>query len=218
MIEKYTKKHGKRYCKTCGNALQKRGLDARKKQRWLCKNCNKSCRLSDDRQSKVSLLKDWLNWILTKKTIKETVNYSRSTFWRKTRQFWHMKPNIEVTGEIYNHILADAKYINKKALLVMQSEHGVVGFVWANSETKDEYKSLFSRLPAPSYLMCDGHRSIWSASQKVWQTTKIQRCIVHLKRYVRNLTGQEPKTECGQVILHLCNRLFQIKTKRQSQL
>jgi len=98
----------------------------------------------------------------------------------------------------------------------MQGEHGVIGFIWANSETKDEYQALFSRFPAPTYLVCDGHRSIWSACRKVWKTTKIQRCMVHLKRYVRNLTGKEPPTEYRQVILCLCNKLFKINTKRKA--
>ena len=206
------KNNGKRYCKTCSRLLVKDGFDRNKNQRWLCKNCKTSIRLKDERQRNNEVFKKWLNWMLTKKTIDETVDYSRFTFWRNTKAFWDIVPTIIVTGEIYNHILIDATYLSKKALLVLFSPKGVVGFRWGNSENVEDYILLFKSVPAPHYIVSDGHRTIESACRKAWKNTKIQRCFVHLKRFVQRKVGKFTENEIGQLLHKHCRKLFSIDT------
>jgi transposase-like protein len=89
------KKPYKSKCKTCGNALQKRGKTAAGSQRYFCVNCAVSSTVKKSYLSKRSELKMFLDWVLGKKTREEASKYNRRTFANKTKWCWYITPVID---------------------------------------------------------------------------------------------------------------------------
>jgi len=217
-MEKQKKKHGKRYCKLCGNLLQKRGKTGNGSQRWFCKFCNNSTIDKRTEQRLISQINTFLEWALSKKTIKETAGkICRKTFYNRAKKILEIEPQISKTGEVYNCLLADSTCIKKQSLLLLKTTEYVVGYRWAESENKDDYIVLFSGFAPPKYLVSDGHSSIESACKKIWKTTKIQRCLVHIDRFVRNHVGVRPTEPAKLSIRKLAGKLFKIDTLKKAK-
>ena len=51
--------------------------------------------------------------------------------------------------------------------------------------------------------ICDGSKSIVWAFQKVYPNAKIQRCLVHIQRKVKQYISDNPKSPCGKELKHL---------------
>ena len=217
-MEKHKKNNGKRYCKKCGNVLQKRGKNRNGSQRWFCKNCNESSTNHKPEQTLISQVNTFLEWALSKKTIAETTNdISRKTFYNRAKKILQIEPVIPKTGEIYNCLLADSTGIKKQGLMILKTPNYVVNYRWTESENKADYEVLFSGFAAPAFLVSDGHVSIESACKKTWKTTKIQRCLVHIDRFVRNHVGVRPVDAPKLSIRNLARKLFNIDTQKKAE-
>lgn len=214
------KKCGTRYCKICGGKLSKNGHDRYGKQRWVCTSCKKTMRLRDDRQEKIKLVKTCLEWILTKlsaKNIEKFYGISRSTFYRKKKEFFKILPEIASTGEIYDCVLVDGTHIKQVACLIAKTPDFVISSVWSDGETVEAYEVLLGTFPEPKVIVCDGSKSIERAIKKTYENTRIQRCFVHLLRYVRSRVSMNPKTPARRCILKLTRQLFSVKNKEQAE-
>lgn len=212
-------KNGTRYCPKCNGKLRKNGHDIRKNQRWLCTQCGKTLRLKDERQHKEKVLRIFLDWILTKQTVEQAIKHhgiSRTTFWRWKKEFFEILPEIAVTGEVYTSVIVDGMRIKGESFLVAKTPKFPIAGFFAPGETVEAYQILFSLFPQPEVVVCDGNKSIESAAKKTYNNPVIQRCFVHLFRYVRMQVGKYPSTTAKRVISNLTAKLFIIKTKEQA--
>ena len=214
------RKNGNRYCKICGEKLYKNGHDRYGKQRWICKGCIKTMRLKDDRQEKIKLVRTCLEWILTKlsaKNIEKFYGISRSTFYRKKKQFFKILPELASTGEVYDCVLVDGTHVKNVAFLIAKTPEFVISSVWSEGETVEAYEVLLGTFPEPRVIVCDGGQAIDRAINKTYEKTRIQRCFVHLLRYVRTRVSINPKTPGRRCILKLTKQLFNVKTKEEAE-
>ena len=215
---KENKKHGKRYCKTCGNLLQKRGKNRNGSQRWFCKNCKTSSTNHRPKQSIISQIEAFLDWALSKKTIKETASeICRKTFYNRAQNILAIEPKIPKTGEVYNCLLADTTFIKERGLMILKTPEFVIDFGWSESENKEGYIDIFLGFTPPNFLVTDGNKAVESACKKVWKTTKIQRCLVHIDRFVRNHVGVRPTEPAKVSIWLLAKKLFKIDTLKKAK-
>ena len=65
-------------------------------------------------------------------------------------------------------------------------------------------------------IVCDGGRAIEKAVKNTFESTKIQRCFVHLLRYVRNRASIHPNTPARKAILKITKELFKVKTLEEA--
>lgn len=215
-----TPKNGTRYCKICGQKLNKNGHDRNGNQRWRCKVCNTSKRLIDDRQKKEKIIRICLDWILTKLTaeqIGEKYGISRSTFHRWKQDFFKILPEFAVTGEVYDSVIVDGKRIKGDMYLIARTPKFVIYGIWAPGETVEAYMVLFSMFPKPQVLVMDGNKSIESAAKQTYENPVIQRCFVHIYRYIRKQVGKHPTTAAKKAIVNLAAKLFTIDTKEKAK-
>lgn len=218
MIQRH--KNGNRYCSICGTKLVKNGHDRNGNQRWKCKTCNTSKRLLDDRQRKERIVRICLEWILTKLTatqIGEKYGISRSTFYRMKQEFFKILPEFAVTGEVYNSIIVDGKRVKGESYLIARTPKFVVYGMWAPGETIEAYMVLFSMFPQPNVIVMDGNKSIESAAKRIYLNPVIQRCFVHIYRYVRKQVGKHPSTPAKKAIINLTAKLFTIDTREKAR-
>ena len=107
-------------------------------------------------------------------------------------------------------------YIKKVTFLIAKTPNFVISSVWAEGETVEAYEVLLSTFPEPKVIVCDGGRAIEKAVKNTFENTKIQRCFVHLLRYVRNRVGIHPNTPARKAILKITKELFKVKTLEEA--
>ena len=64
-----------------------------------------------------------------------------------------------------------------------------------------------AQVPPPTMAVTDGGSGFAKAARAIWPDTKIQRCLVHIKRQVVRKTTMNPRLEAGKQLLALARRL-----------
>ncbi|MBS5918641.1 MAG: transposase, partial [Varibaculum cambriense] len=114
------------------------------------------------------------------------MSWNRQNYW-----CWRVDPVIEPTGQIYDYIQIDGTYLPYGWCLLTAVNNGkVLAWQWCNQENKTAYKQLLKRLPEPLMVITDGQAGALSAIKDQWPNTRIQRCLVHIKRNIRTLTTE----------------------------
>jgi transposase-like protein len=205
-------------CLNCSNKLRKNGKHKNGKQRWQCVTCKKSIIKKRDDKLRLSELKAFVNWILKKQTISESICKSRSTAWRKTSWCWDIKPSIDQIKYNPSSIIVDAVYIGRNTCcLIARTKEFVIDYQWARSESYDAWFTFLSRIPEPKFVVSDGHQSIRKAVITVYKQAAIQRCLFHILLFSKSKLSLNPKTEAGFYLLKLVRELVHIKSKYKAK-
>lgn len=109
-------------------------------------------------------------------------------------------------------LFVDGIYITKSlvVLIACTKEH-VVAWHLATSECSVSWAALMLKVAPPLMVVTDGGTGFKKAAQAIWPSTRIQRCLVHVKRQVVRKTTMNPKLDCGCELLDLAKRLPRIK-------
>jgi hypothetical protein len=206
------KNNGKRHCKKCSEELVKNGKHPNGKQRWLCKVCNTSRVYKREDKQRKRQLDLFIDWLLSKKTVNETYNKSRRSFERNMNWCWNINPKID-TPEKIDIIIVDGTYIGREACLIVARDiKHVVGYVWCKRENKNAYMELFRTLPKSKVIVTDGSNVCISAAREVYgEDTAIQRCMFHVKSFVRREAIKHKKTKVGHELLQMNKELSNVK-------
>jgi hypothetical protein len=211
------KTNGYRYCKTCGSKFQKYGFDRKGNQRWKCNKCNYSTRNINKNKTEFSTLSLFISWLLCKSTISEKTNIERHVFARKVKWCWDIDPVIIFSGQKQKVMQVDAISLDSQnTLTILLGDKGVIGYIWSESENSDTYYKLLSKFPAPKYLVCDGKNGILKTVKQLWPNTKVQRCIFHVKQYIRQRLTNNPKNQATIDFIKITNRLTKIRNISQA--
>ena len=101
-------------------------------------------------------------------------------------------------------------------LLIARSTTNVIGWQWAARESTTAYQALLAPIPPPQVATTDGAPGALKAITTTWPTTKIQRCLIHVRRdTVRDLT-LHPRTIQGRALLGLSRKPLTITTTDQA--
>lgn len=155
--------------------------------------------------------------LVGKLSVDELTVETRRNWARRTSWCWGVEPSIAVTGEIYDQVMIDGTYLPYGwCLLTAQAQGQVIAWQWCNRETKNAYGELLGRIPAPRIVVMDGHRAALRAVSEQWPTTRVQRCLVHVKRDIRLCTTTRPKLAAHKALWGLANRLITIDTAQEA--
>jgi hypothetical protein len=204
---------------------QKRGLQ-NGKQRYFCKQCNFSfLNIRDDVKANNEFI--WFKkWIIERQIYKYLVRdsgYSQSKIQRIFHHYLKTVPVVEIRSKSKVHLLIDGSYFSNGLCLVLYFDHDLK-YVQLYRETdqerfteiKEDLLNL-KKLGVDVYsVTCDGHKAILKSVQKVFPNAIIQRCLVHIKRQVRNYLSSRPKLEQSASLLKLSNQITSIKTIEDS--
>lgn len=196
-------------CSACGASMKRNGKTKAGAQRWRCKGCGASAVHRIDSSAKQ--LKAFLKWLMGKSTLKEQ-NCSKATFERRSERFWKLWPLPSCTGEIHDVLFVDGIYISRKlvVLIACTREH-VAAWHLAESECSASWAALMLKVAPPVMAVTDGGSGFKKAAKAIWPDTKIQRCLVHVKRQVARKTTTHPKLECGRELLEIARALPKVK-------
>ena len=193
--------------------VKKNGVTRKGVIRWRCTNCGASFSNTREDVTRKAQLDAFVDWLMGKQSQSEISSSGSDRTWRaKTAWCWRVKPEIAVTGEIFDQIQIDGTYLPYGwCLLTAVSQGKVLAWQWCNRENTAAYKDLLKRLPAPLLVVTDGHTGALSAIRSEWPDTQIQRCLVHIKRNIRVLTTTKPKLQAHKVLWALAKQLVQIE-------
>ncbi|WP_254360100.1 transposase [Corynebacterium glutamicum] len=93
---------------------------------------------------------------------------------------------------VYAQLFIDGTFFNTTCLLVAYTFDHVVAWRWCTKEDAYNYTRLFDQRQPPLIVTTDGQKGALKAITTTWPTTKIQRCLVHVKRNVQKHVTLRP--------------------------
>lgn len=129
---------------------------------------------------------------------------------------------VAIRSKTKVHLLIDGSYFTNGLCLILYYDHDI-RYVQLYRETNQEkFKEIkedldnLKRLGVEVYsVTCDGHKAILKAVRKVFPQVIIQRCLVHVKRQVRNYLSGRPKLVQAKELLQLSREITRLKTQLQ---
>jgi transposase-like protein len=138
------------------------------------------------------------------------------------RVYLKSAPTMHIRSKKKVHLLIDGSYFTNGLCLVLYYDHDI-RYVQLYRETNQEkYREIkedlenLKRLGVEVHsITCDGHKAILKAVRKVFPEAKLQRCLVHIKRQVKNYLSHKPKLNQSLELLRIANKITTIKTHEQ---
>ncbi|MGJ9464297.1 IS1249 family transposase [Actinotignum sp. GS-2025e] len=202
-----------RRCPICSSPSKKKGFTKQGRQRWYCKECKYSFTATDDRQKHAQEFAEFLTYITT--TTPRRLSARDTRAWdRKHAWCWQTRPIWTPTGQVYDQVFIDGTYIAYNwCVLIAYTREGVIAYQLCDRESKAAYLALLRRLPAPIVATTDGAAGALAAIKQEWPTTRIQRCLVHVQRNIRQVTTTRPQTEAHKALYKLALDLTKVDTR-----
>lgn len=210
-------------CHVCKTPMKRNGYTSKGVQRWRC--TSDTCDATGTKQRPDKRLDaDFRRFIthVTKRQsmteIAEEMGISRQYLNNRFRTFWYIPtPDPVDPHRVFDQIFIDGTRLSAGCLLIASTKTHIVNWVWARSESTDDYIRLLQPIPAPLMVCLDGGRGAKTAIEKTWPTTAIQRCLVHAQRVVRRHVTSKPRTEAGEEIYKLALNLTRIKDVEEAR-
>lgn len=199
--------------------MRKNGRTAAGSQRWKCVACAISSTAPRDDARLRARLDEFLDWLLSGKCQWDMDGASGRAFRKRVQWCWSIRPEIPAPDAACHVVLADGTYVGHGWCLLVAIDGlagGVLAFQWCSRESKAAYLALFSRLPAPDVLVCDGLHGIEAACLAAWPGTRIQRCLVHVQRDTRTDLTCRPRLQAGLELKKLSDRLTSVRSIEQA--
>lgn len=205
-------------CLLCGNKLVKNGKHPSGTQRWRCRHCGTSTTRKRDDVTQRHQLTRFLRWLTGKHSQHDLPGpHSARQFRRETAWCWNLTPHLGPVTTTHHTILIDGIYIGSWCLLIAATEQlQVLAWQWCARESAAAWGALLERIPAPTVVVCDGGQGIASALRQHWPTTRIQRCLFHVRMNLRRHLTLNPRTEAGRHLLQLGRALTNVTTIDQA--
>lgn len=186
----------------CGRAMKKNGRTGKGVQRWKCPACRLSSTMPQRRRRRERTLEEFLSWLLGPSSQRAADPAGDARALRKRIAWcWRIRPRIAPPDARRHTVMADGTYMGHGWCLIIAID-GQTGEVldrrWCAHESKAAYLALFSRLPAPDVLITDGLRGAEAACTQAWPGTRIQRCLVHVRRNARTDLTSRPGLQAGR--------------------
>jgi transposase-like protein len=152
-------------------------------------------------------------------------NMSQSKLQSLFKNYLSSAPEVVIKTKQNVHLLIDATYFSNGLCLILYHDHDIRYVQLYRHTNQEKYKEIKEDLENLKLLgvevysvTCDGHRAILKAVKKVFPSAVIQRCLVHIKRQVKNYTSEQPKTLQAKELLTISKKITSIKTQEQCSL
>lgn len=202
----------------CGEKTKKNGTTSAGKIRYRCTVCGASQTQKRPAASRNHQLEALVQWLISTKTQAEIQpEKSSRSFRRHTQWAWKVQPVITPTGEVFDEVQLDGIYLEKDHVcLIAYADGHVVDYQWATTENSTAWSVLLQRIPVPAVVVIDGGSGLAKALDHQWPQTRIQRCLVHIQRNVRQYLTLRPRTDAGRELADLSRRLTRITTLEEA--
>ncbi len=224
VIENDEKKH----CPKCNSKEVKLyGKTRQGKQRYKCLECGKTYiwkQNTNISQRRFSWFRQWMLEGLTIKQIAKNNKISTSTVSRVINYWLKQEPPKVNNLEEVKYLILDGTYINHRTgiyVIMNGKDHSILygdyGINEIGRQLKTVYQSLQSKGLKPRAATVDGSIQQLKYLKLIWETIKIQRCVIHIQRQGLNWLRHKPKRLEAIELRDLLLQLLYIKTKEQAK-
>jgi hypothetical protein len=215
-----------RNCPVCfsKNTIKKGRRNGR--QRFHCCDCFHNFSTENPGVKSTNLFVWFEKWIMERQVYKYLVRdsgMSQSSLQRLFKTYLQQAPDFFIRSKSNVHLLIDGTYFSNGLCLILYYDYDIHYVQLYRETNKEKYKEIkedlenLKRLGVKVYsVTCDGHKSIIKAVAKIYPEAVIQRCIVHVKRQIRNYLGSNPRLEQSKQLLLISNKITQINTIEES--
>ena len=203
------------------------GFTKTNKQRYYCKDCQKSFtyRVSSKREKrKLAWFKQWIEEGYSIRELALLKRSSKSTVRRVINYWLSRRPKQSNDLSSVRYIICDGTFLKRTNGIYAVMNAGDHKLVRASYGIKEGVKDL---LPFYIELKDDGLKPISATVdgnpqqikylQEVWPLIKIQRCVVHVQRQGLNWCRRNPKRTDAKHLRELLLHLTDVSTKQEAQ-
>lgn len=210
----------------CGSSNTHRKGKQEGKQRYQCQDCGAYFSFKNPKTKQCNQFVWFEKWIMERQVYKTLIRdskMSQSSLQRLFNTYLSSAPILRIKSKTKVHLLIDATYFSNGLCLILYYDHDI-RYVQLYRETdkeklreiKEDLENLKNLGVEIESITCDGHKSILKAIQKVFPEVTVQRCLVHIKRQVKNYLSSKPKHLISKELLQLSKEITFIKTIEQS--
>ncbi len=200
--------------------MKRNGTTSKGTTRWRCTTCGASSTNTRPDRAYAANFNVFIDHVTGKLSMTECAKQhgvSRWTLNRRFDTFWYIQiPDHLDRYRIHDQIFIDGTHTGAGLLLIACTDTHVINWVWVKSESTKAYRKLLEPLQAPLVVVLDGGKGAYSAIKQCWPSTRIQRCLVHAQRVVRQYVTSRPRTDAGRAIYKLALKLTNINTVKEA--
>lgn len=200
--------------------MRKNGTTSKGTTRWRCTTCGAgttNTRPDDQHAQRFQLFIDWITNPESRTSVAKKLGVTRRTLTRWFHDYWFVQvPRNTDHQRVYDQLFIDGTYFNKKCLLVACTTTHVVAWHWCTQEDSHNYVKLLDQLQPSMIVTTDGQRGALKAINDTWPTTKVQRCIVHVKRNIQRYVTLKPTLKPGKALRGLSLKLLKVTTAQEA--
>ncbi|MEI6848323.1 MAG: transposase [Chlorobiaceae bacterium] len=116
-------------------------------------------------------------------------------------------------------LIFDGVYLSGRsnAVLIARTMQNVLSWHFAERESFEAWDVFLKQLSPPAVVVIDGQKGLLQAVLRRFPQTRIQRCLVHVERFVRMCLSRNPKTEAGRQLWALVRSLRNIQSRLEAE-
>ena len=207
--------------------MKKSGRTAAGTQRWKCTTCNastaaaasaapslRSRRRSRPHPQETANFALFISWITSSSSQARLYHGDDRAFRRRTSWCWQVPvPAPNPAARDLDQVFIDGIWLHHDwVLLIARTTTDVIGWQWAARESTTAYQALLTPIPPPQVETTDGAPAALKAIATSWPTTRIQRCLIHIRRDTVCDLPLRPRTTQGRALLGLSRKLMTATT------
>lgn len=202
--------------------MQKRGRTAAGTQRWFCARCRVSgVRSRPDTRTR-HVYRHFVAWITGTReleSIAHDLSFCRDRLTDLFRPLWSLPaPQPPAAGDA-RVLVVDGVYLSGhgNAVLIGHADGQVRTWRFAEHECRSAWAAFFAAFASVEVVVMDGQKGLGDAVAASCPGARVQRCLVHVERFVRSCLSQRPKTEAGRELWRLVRVLWDVRTPADAE-
>ena len=144
---------------------------------------------------------------------------SQSSLQRLFKFYLKSPPQNTIESKGHVHLLIDGTYFENGLCLILYYDYDIQYVQLFRQTGQEKFREIkqdlqnLKKLGTQVYsVTCDGHKAIMKAVAKTFPEAIIQRCVVHVKRQIKNYLGAKPQLIQARQLLQFSRQLTRIKT------
>lgn len=180
--------------------MHRHGKTSSGNQRWRCVSC-RTTTVRKRPDIRVRHLRGrFLQWITGTRSLTERagdLQLSRKQLSKLFKTFWAEPPVSTAQNNAALVLILDGVYLSGRtnAVLIARTLSKVQAWHFADRESFAARDAFLSNLSPPAAVVIDGQKGLQQAILHRFPQTHIQRCLVHVERFVRACVSRNPQTE-----------------------
>lgn len=197
------------------------------KQRYRCADCYHNFILRNDGVKKANEFVWFYKWVMERQVYQNLVRdsgMSQSSLQRLFKFYLKSPPKNTVESKGHVHLLIDGTYFENGLCLILYYDYDIQYVQLFRETNQEKFREIkedllnLKKLGTEVYsVTCDGHKAIMKAVIQIFPGAIVQRCVVHVKRQIKNYLGTKPQLVQAKELLYYSRQITRINSMEHAQ-